>query len=197
MTMMADSPQTSSYCPFGKWMNKETLVSSLNVSTKQLALWVKLQVSHVKAEHGGRVSFHGSPFESSTFYYVTQEGRSAISDMSITLRSWIRLCTLCEEFLTCATSFAISGDFVDLLSKYSGVAIGRTSMQSLLFLVEQLIEQKAVMLSAAFVFKDDVSSVVCQTVNASAPGGKRKEAANITPHADDQAARVPYKRQPR
>ena len=56
MTTMADSPQTSSYCPFGKWMNKETLVSSLNVSTKQLALWVKLQVSHVKAEHGGRVS---------------------------------------------------------------------------------------------------------------------------------------------
>jgi hypothetical protein len=73
MSTMADSPQTSSYCPFGKWMNKETLVSSLNVSTKQLALWVKLQVSHVKAEHGGRVSFHGSPFESSTFYFVTQE----------------------------------------------------------------------------------------------------------------------------
>jgi hypothetical protein len=90
--------------------------------------------------------------------------------------------------LTSATSFAISGDFVDLLSKYSGVAIGRTSTQSLLFLVEQLIEQKAVMLSAAFVSKDDVSSVVCQTVNASAPGGKRKEAANTTPRADDQVS---------
>jgi hypothetical protein len=69
--------------------------------------------------------------------------------------------------LISATSFAISGDFVDLLSKYSGVAIGRTSTQPLLLLVkEQLIEQKAVMLFAAFVSKDDVSSVVCQTVNA-------------------------------
>jgi hypothetical protein len=73
MMMMADSPQTSSYCPCGKWMNTETLVSSLNVSTKQLALGVKLQVLHVKAEHGGRVSFHGSPFEFSTFNYVTHE----------------------------------------------------------------------------------------------------------------------------
>jgi hypothetical protein len=67
MMTMADSPQNSSYCPFGKWMNKETLISSLNVSTKQLALWVKLQVLHIKAVHGDRVSFHGSPFESSTF----------------------------------------------------------------------------------------------------------------------------------
>jgi hypothetical protein len=70
---MADSPQTSSYCPFGKRMNRETLISSLNVSTKQLALWVKLQDLHVKAVHRDRVSFHGSPFQSSTFYYVTQE----------------------------------------------------------------------------------------------------------------------------
>jgi hypothetical protein len=68
-----DSPQTSSYCPFGKWMNRETLILSLNVSTKQLALWVKLQVLHIKAVHRDRVSFHGSPFESSTFYYVTQK----------------------------------------------------------------------------------------------------------------------------
>jgi hypothetical protein len=75
MTTMADSPQTSSYCPVGKWMNKETLVLSLNVLTKQLALWVKLQVLHVKAEDGhGRVSFHRSLFKSSTFYFVTQEG---------------------------------------------------------------------------------------------------------------------------
>jgi hypothetical protein len=73
MMTMADSPQTSSYYPCGKWMNKETLILSLNVSTKQLALWVKLQVLQVKAVHGGRVSFHGSPFQSSTFYYVTQE----------------------------------------------------------------------------------------------------------------------------
>jgi hypothetical protein len=73
MMTIADSPQTSSYCPFGKWINRETLILSLNVSTKQLALWVKLQVLHVKVVHGNRVSFHGSPFESSTFYYVTQE----------------------------------------------------------------------------------------------------------------------------
>jgi hypothetical protein len=32
MTMMADTPDTSSYCPCGKWMNKETLISSLNVN---------------------------------------------------------------------------------------------------------------------------------------------------------------------
>jgi hypothetical protein len=49
MTRIVDSPQMSSYCPCGKWMNKETLISSLNVLTKQLALWVKLQVLHVKA----------------------------------------------------------------------------------------------------------------------------------------------------
>jgi hypothetical protein len=73
MMMMADSPQTSSYCPFGKRMNRETLISSLNVLTKQLAIWVKLQVLHIKAVHHERVSFHGSPFEPSTFYYVTQE----------------------------------------------------------------------------------------------------------------------------
>jgi hypothetical protein len=74
MTTMVDSPQTSSYCSCGKWMNKETLVLSLNhVSTKQLARWVKLQVLHVKVVHGDRGSFHGSPFESSPFYYVTQE----------------------------------------------------------------------------------------------------------------------------
>jgi hypothetical protein len=38
MMMMADSPQTSSYSPFGKWMKRESLILSLNVSTKQLAL---------------------------------------------------------------------------------------------------------------------------------------------------------------
>jgi hypothetical protein len=73
MMTMADSPQTSSYCPFGKWMNRKTLISSLNVSTKQLALWVKLQVLNVKAVHRDRLSFNGSPFKSSTFYYVIQE----------------------------------------------------------------------------------------------------------------------------
>jgi hypothetical protein len=74
MMTMADSPKTSSYYPLGKWMSRETLISSLNMSTKQLvALWVKLQVLHVKAVQRDRVSFHGSPFESpATFYYVTQ-----------------------------------------------------------------------------------------------------------------------------
>jgi hypothetical protein len=56
--------------------------------------------------------------------------------------------------LTSATSFVISEDFVDLLSKYSsGVAIARASKQSLFFLVMQLIEQKAVMMSSAFSFQ--------------------------------------------
>jgi hypothetical protein len=81
---MADPPQTSSYCPRGKWMNKELLLSSLNVSAKQLALWVKLQAPHIKAEHGGRVSKIGSPFESFTSDVCCQNAMSA-------LRFWMKL----------------------------------------------------------------------------------------------------------
>jgi hypothetical protein len=50
MMMMADSPQTSSYCPFGKWMNKETLISSLNMLTKQLAEEVGVKIKDVMQE---------------------------------------------------------------------------------------------------------------------------------------------------
>jgi hypothetical protein len=50
MMTMTDSPKTHSYFPCSKWMNTETLISSLNASTKQLTLCVKLQVLHMKVE---------------------------------------------------------------------------------------------------------------------------------------------------
>jgi hypothetical protein len=88
---------------------------------------------------------------------------------------------LCDEFLTSAKSFSISQDFLDLLSDYSGVLISRTSKPSLLFLVKELIDQKALMVFSALVFKENVTSVVCQTMNATVPGSTRKEKDNNVP----------------